>query len=154
MATERDPLEIRPTTTHPLFLGQRWGKKAERNIDRWGHQRLETILLAAIEELGEIAHELQWQSNVGDIDQNGGPRYPHADGRDLIDEMAGLGVRTRSYLEDIYSEPAGDGDGIEDLVLYENPADLEPIRLEIEDLAPLCYQLYWAIERLGSGGAR
>ncbi|SMO81405.1 hypothetical protein [Halorubrum cibi] len=32
----------------------RWEEKAEENVEEWGEQSLETLLLAAQEELGEL----------------------------------------------------------------------------------------------------
>jgi NTP pyrophosphatase (non-canonical NTP hydrolase) len=34
---------------------KRWQRKAEENIDEWGKQSIDTLLLATMEELGELA---------------------------------------------------------------------------------------------------
>ena len=48
----------------------RWRRKAERNVDRWGVQDVETILLAMQEEHGELAQAfLEARDEGGDRDR-------------------------------------------------------------------------------------
>lgn len=129
-------------------LGEKFGIKATSNIETWGNQRFDTLLLALIEEIGEIAHAISWECDVGDIDAYRSESNRHSDGRQLISEMAGLGIRTRSYLESEFGDPPGDGDTLDELELFDDPDSTDPILDEIEDAGPLLYQLYWAIEDL------
>lgn len=137
--------------SHGLLLGRKWNEKAEENIHKWGHQRHDTVLLALIEEIGEIAMAFEAGNAPG-----GGP-HPHVDrddphsyGRDLIHRMAELGRDTREFLEAEYPDPAGDGDGGHEYTLHGDPnsaEDAERIFEEVDDAAPLLFQLYWALER-------
>jgi NTP pyrophosphatase (non-canonical NTP hydrolase) len=137
---------------HYLFLGKRWGRKAESNIEEWGNQRHDTLLLALMEEVGEIAMAMEEHNEPG-----GGPHChqpghePYARGRGLIAEMAELGRDTRSFLEDEYESPAGKPEGSE-LELHGEPKSLEPIIEEVGDTAALCYQLYWALKEYEQPG--
>lgn len=136
--------------THRLYLGKRWGEKAENNIEEWGNQRPDTVLLALIEEVGEIAEAMQENCKPG-----GGPP-PVGDyddrpdrGRELIRRMAALGLETRDYLEAEYPAPAGEGTVTDDdeIRIIGPPIDDRAIMDEIEDAAPLLWQLFWAIEK-------
>lgn len=128
-------------------VSQEWRDSAEANVERWGNQTPAVLLLAMVEELGEIAMEMEAHSGpgggsppIGDYDN-----CPHR-GRELISMTARLGREVREYLETEFPEPAGDG-------THERPpritGDVEtaPIREELDDLAPLCWQLAWALER-------
>lgn len=136
-----------PTRTHGLFLGQQWNDKALENVERWGDQAVATLFLQCIEELGEIAHELQMDAGHGEIDQQA-----HR-GFEFMIEMAGLGTRVRSYLEANFEND--DGDPLpEDTRAEPRQAilgdldDTEGVLEELDDLAPLLFQLHWAIEDL------
>lgn len=133
-----------PGPTHPLHLGKRWGDHAEENIDRWGNQYPATLLLAMAEELGEIAQALLAQTDVGDVDAPGARR-----GRRLLHELAGHGIRTRAYLEETFEDPAGKPQ-TDPLITGRDIAgqslDVGPVLEETDDLAPLLWQLHWALE--------
>lgn len=135
--------------THPLFISKRWYDRAEENIDTWGNQSVPLLLLAAVEELGEVAQEVMDHTGPvygrppwGDYDST-----PH-DGRRLIADMAQLGRETREYLEANFDQPAGTpGGGHDDLAITGDVLDADAIQEEVDDLAPLLYQLAWALER-------
>lgn len=133
---------------HPLMLGKRWGDRAEQNIETWGNQRHDTLLLALIEEVGEIAMAMEEHNRP-----TSGEPHPYvrsddapAHGRRLISEMANLGVETRRFLESNYEEPAGSDTADGEYKLHGEPKEVEPILDEVEDTAPLCFQLYWALQ--------
>lgn len=70
-------------------LAERWGEKAEENVEKWGKQDVEVLLLAIQEELGELSQAvLQYR-----------------------------------FEEGYYA----------------------PIFEELDDLAPLLFQLYWSV---------
>lgn len=50
-----------------LFHSQRWGRRAEDNIDTWGQQDLDTLLIATQEKLGELVQAvLEARAEDGD----------------------------------------------------------------------------------------
>ena len=54
-------------TEHYLMLGQQWGQKAEENVEEWGIQKVDTLLLAIQEELGELTQaHLEARAEGGD----------------------------------------------------------------------------------------
>ncbi|MFC6716252.1 hypothetical protein ACFQGT_07895 [Natrialbaceae archaeon GCM10025810] len=66
---------------HHLFLGKRWGEKAQENVEKWGLQDVETLLLAAVEEQGELT-----QAVLEARDENGDPSRI----QDELDDLAAL----------------------------------------------------------------
>lgn len=113
---------------HKLSLAHAWAERAEENVDEWGHQRADTLVLALIEEVGEVADALlrDGRANV------------ETDGYALIAGMADMGDRTRDYLE----ERGGEVPIVEDLDGPEHTLE------EVQDAAPLCWQLYWAADEV------
>lgn len=138
---------------HPRDLSMQWFGTACENVGRWGNQSPALLFLAMVEELGEVAMELQDHTEpgdglppVGDYDST-----PH-DGRRLIADMAQLGRQTREYLEGNFDEPAGTtGSGYDDLAITGDVRDAEAIQDEVDDLAPLLYQLTWALQGVEDG---
>lgn len=114
---------------HKLSLAHAWARRAEENVEEWGHQRADTLALVLIEEVGEIA-DAMLRDGRADVD---------TEGYDLIARMADLGDHTREHLEG----RNGEAPVVEDLGDAEHTLD------EIQDAAPLCWQLYWAVD---SGG--
>lgn len=133
---------------HRLMLGNRWGEKAESNVEQWGNQRHDTVFLAMIEEVGEIAMAMESNNGPGGGLPPVGDYDDRADrGRQLIHRMAELGRDTREFLESEYPAPAGDP-GVEkdgEIAVHGDPRDTDPIIEEVEDAAPLLWQFYWAI---------
>ncbi|MFC6975697.1 hypothetical protein ACFQL1_15140 [Halomicroarcula sp. GCM10025709] len=130
-------------------LGDRWGERAEENVETWGNQRHDVLLLALIEEVGEVAMAMQNHCEGGaGLPPNAVPYdQPEVVGRDLIAEMASLGRQTRAFLEDEFPEPAGrDADGREHIAITGDPTDADRIVEEVEDAAPLLWQLHWALQ--------
>jgi NTP pyrophosphatase (non-canonical NTP hydrolase) len=61
--------------------------KAETNVERWGEQSVETLVLAATEELGELSRaHLEARDEDGDPDRL----------LDEIDDLAALCVQLRA----------------------------------------------------------
>lgn len=55
---------------HWQVLAERWAEKADENIQTWGKQDLDTLLLAAQEELGELTQAvLEARAEDGDPDR-------------------------------------------------------------------------------------
>lgn len=130
-----------------LMLGKRWQNRAVSNVEKWGNQRPDTLLLALIEEVGEVAMAMEANSEpIYHATPPGADDVPGAVGYRLIREMATLGRETRNFLEGEYSDPAGDGEGSEEHRIYGELTDPERVLEEVEDTAPLCWQLYWALQ--------
>lgn len=112
----------------------RWLEAAEENVERWGNQRPKGLALALAEVLAEVIDEL----GIGE---------PETTGADaVLEDVRDAGYRARFYLE----TTAEDDDG-NPLPLGERPRlagvdDREAALDELEDLAPLVYQLMWALE--------
>lgn len=70
-----------PSSDHYLLHGQRWGRAAADNIDTWGRQDLDTLLLATQEELGELCQAVLEASAEG-----GDPERIQAE----LDDLAAL----------------------------------------------------------------
>lgn len=137
---------------HPIMLGKRWGDRAESNIEKWGNQRHDTLLLALIEEIGEVAMAMEANSEtIYDATPPDADDVPSAVGRKLISDMADLGRETRDFLEGEYGDPAGDGDSPDEHRIHGEPTDVTQILEEVEDTAPLCWQLYWALQEVPDG---
>ena len=133
---------------HHLVLGKRWGNLAKENIKTWGNQRHDILLLALIEEIGEIAMAMESHCNTGDgLPPNAVPHdQPEVIGRELINEMAALGRKTRTYLETEFPEPSREGTTeMPNIQVTGEPQKIDPIIEEVEDAAPLLYQLYLAL---------
>lgn len=137
---------------HPLMLCKRWSDEAEANIEKWGNQRHDTLLLALIEEVGEIAIAMGANSEtIYDATPPDADDVPAAVGRELISDMAALGRETRDFLEGEYGDPASDGDSPDEHRIHDEPTDATRILEEVEDTAPLCFQLYWALQGVDGG---
>lgn len=124
--------------SHKLFLGERWGDKADENVEDWGHQYPATVLLAMVEELGEMAHALLGQTEIGDISSEDARR-----GRNLLCDAAGVGLRTRAYLEETFgADPSVDGRDIAGKM-----GSYARVVEENDDLAALAWQFHWSVEK-------
>lgn len=128
---------------HKLHLAKRWGDRAESNIEHWGNQAPATLFLAMIEEMGEIAQELERTQAPGSPDET------PSNGRLLIAAMAALGRRTRRYLEANFEDPAGKTTAepaIDGTDIIAHVSDPVAIQDELDDLMPLGWQLTWALK--------
>lgn len=110
---------------------------AESNTERWGLQEPIPLLLAIIEEVGELAHELAAASK---------PCEARAE-RDLegwrcMMEAAELGRRTQLHLEATSETPTGDPLPEPARPTYAQAyRDTTTVQDELLDLGALCYQL-------------
>lgn len=129
----------------------RWQARAEENIEKWGNQAPATLFLAMVEEMGEIAEELTEQAPGPHPDN---PSEAPFRGWEIIHEMADLGLETRDFLESNFEEPAGTGPmdpETRESIRHEQALgvgvvqDPEAVRDELDDLAPLCFQLRWKL---------
>jgi len=123
----------------------RWGAQADQNIDKWGDQSPATLLLAMVEELGEIADELDHQTDYPDDADPEATKAKH-----ILREMAALGELTRAYLESNFEadgapKPESDREAFRSQ-LAGPIADADPVQDELDDLMPLGFQLARALE--------
>lgn len=106
-----------------------WLEKSEENVEKWGKQRHDTLLLALVEEVGEIAMAFENECSVEPVDS-----YEQVEGLDLIHETAELGDFTRAFLEDKYSPG-------EEYRIMDEPENAERIIEEIDDTVPLLIEM-------------
>lgn len=120
-----------------------WRSTAEDNVDEWGVQPPADIVLALAEELSEVAEEIVENSEVP-------PERYGPDERQLMyfmTEVIVLGNQIREELEGRYEDDEG-----RPIPMNERPELLgeiensEPVMEEVDDLAPLVYQLVESIE--------
>lgn len=69
---------------------ERWVDKAEQNVARWGEQSIETLILAATEELGELS-----QAHLEARDEDGDPERIRTE----IDDLGALCLQLRAAAE-------------------------------------------------------
>lgn len=131
----------------PAALGAaaEWVDTAEGNVERWGNQRPKVLALALAEELAEIVAELL-------ADDEPRPRWSYdvdADARVRGDETLDLvrvaGFSAREYLEEFHEDENGDPRPPSEVPPLAGVADRDAALEELHDLAPLVYQLRWAL---------
>lgn len=116
----------------------RWEKKAEGNIERWGNQPPKMLLLAMAEEMAEIADEL--------LDDNGlPPNAYHSEAHSIINDIRTTGYVAREYLENQCEDENGNPLPPHERASISGVANRERAIEETEDLAPLLFQMYWAL---------
>jgi len=124
--------------THYLFLGKRWGRQAEENIEKWGNQRPKGLLLAMAEEMAEIADAL--------LNDNGLPPNAYqSEAHSILNDIRTTGYCAREFLEERCEDEQGDPLALEERPDLSGVADTQAATEETEDLAPLLFQLYWAL---------
>jgi len=135
-----------PGPTHKLFLAKDWGDQAEENVERWGNQSPTTLFLALVEEIGEMARELDRETEYPDDADVEAKKGKH-----LIRAMGDLGETTQRFLEENFEEPAGKpkpeserADFRQDIATSVD--DVDAIQDELDDAAPLLFQLTWALQ--------
>lgn len=134
-----------PEDAHP------WEQKAHENVQKWGLQPVDALLLAMGEEMGELAGEVHGFADYPEADGEGARMAEQ--GRDLIRRMDALGRDIRDFLETVSER---DGEPVPE---DERPDYLDPfpedlkrsrrerhIRAELDDLMALGYQFLWALE--------
>lgn len=126
-------------------LATEWSSKAEENIERWGTQRHDTLILALIEEVSEIISEMDVSDDIGpESIPDDSADVPHYEGGRLLREIEQLGAQCQEFLERHYESCEQNEN---EFRLLTEPSDSEEAKEEISDAAALCWQLYWAIER-------
>jgi len=122
-----------------------WEDQAAENLERWGDQDVAILFLAMVEEMGEIASVLEDDIAPGTPDED------VAALRVLIQQMARLGEETRVRLEGAFEDddgqplPEAERLLVRQAVLKRGVSDVDDVQDELDDLAPLCYQLTWAL---------
>ena len=123
---------------HYLMLGKRWGDRGEKNIEKWGNQRPKGLLLAMAEEMAEIADEL--------LEDNGLPPNAYQDRENsILNDIRTTGYVAREFLEEQCEDENGDPLPLSERPELSGVADVKAAREETEDLAPLLFQMYWAL---------
>jgi hypothetical protein len=135
-----------------------WERKAHENVQKWGLQSPDALLLAMGEEMGELAGEVHGMADYPDAD--GMDAVKAEQGRDLIRRMDDLGRDIRDFLESVSEdregEPIPEGERVVYLDVF--PPDLKRsrrarlIRSELDDLMALGYQFLWALDGEEHGG--
>jgi hypothetical protein len=129
--------------THHLMLGNRWGDRAEENIEKWGNQPPKMLLLAMAEEMAEVANEL--------LEHGGKPPNAHdSEAESLLNDIRTVGFRARKYLERECEDDDGNPLPAKEYPDIHGAANPERGREEVEDVAPLCWQLYWKLGEFSS----
>lgn len=124
-----------------------WPDDAVVNQVRWGEQPPVELVLALIEEVGELADE------VLDSARFESPAAKHA--RVCLSASRDAGFATRSFLESFFEDADGEPLPVEARPDLGSGVDAEAALDELDDLAPLCYQLAWVLddpEPLTDGG--
>lgn len=88
-----------PGFAEELFPSSTWKPKAEENIETWGVQSVETLLLAMQEELGELTQaHLEYQAEDGDRDRV----------RDELDDLGALCIQLSWVLNPRFTDEDGE----------------------------------------------
>jgi len=127
-------------TDHKLMLGKRWGDRAEENIENWGNQPAKMLLLAMAEEMAEVADELLEREALP-------PNAYQSEAHSILNDIRTTGYWAREYLEEQCENEQGDPLPPEERASISGVANPKQARDETEDIAPLCWQLYWALDQ-------
>lgn len=139
-------------STEQLELTELWLSQAHDNVDRWGNQSPGLLFLALVEELGEIAEQMIEQSTTRP--PSDGEHGTWSQGWRFINDVRRLGLDAREYLESKFDEPAGKDDPHlpTDLPIVAPFEDADAVQDEVDDAAPLLYQLTWSLDdEIGKG---
>lgn len=147
------PDENKPDVMEHMTAGMssEWEEKAHENVNKWGLQSPDALLLAMGEEMGELAGEVHGAADYPDAD--GEDARMAEQGRDLIRRMDQLGRDIRDYLETVSEQdgqPVPPEDRPDYLTVF--PEDLTDsrrerlIRAELDDLMALGFQFQWSLE--------
>lgn len=120
--------------------------KAERNIDRWGHQPVDALAFAIIEEVGELSQEV-----LLEVTELPDEADPHA--LALLEDVRDACLEVQTYLDlafhDARGEPLPPDERPELLGPIEDPAALLD---ETGDIGALIVQLEGALEAAMTDG--
>lgn len=120
---------------------ERWETKARENIDRWGNQTPTVLLLALIEEIAEVADEVLATADKAYEDDMAAQEAFHH-----LSEVRRTGFRCRQLLEDVFEDADGNPLPDDEVPRFVKRLDTDRVLDEVEDAAPLVYQLAWALE--------
>lgn len=128
-----------------------WRQQAASNVETWGQQDAVPLVLAKIEELGELAEVLL---DVVEFEETQTAWFTE----NRLKAMVDLGDAVQGFLE----QTSEDLDG-QPIPPEERPtlgtldeatdAQLEALRDELADDAALSFQLAWALDAVDGGGA-
>lgn len=115
-----------------------WPDDAVENMLRWGEQPAIDLVLAVVEEVGELADEVL---NSACFDT---PEAKHA--RVCLSAARDAGFVTRSFLEYSFEDDNGEPLPPDERPELGHGVDADAVLDELDDLAPLCYQLARALD--------
>lgn len=121
--------------------GEAWRRKAESNIECWGNQEAAVLLLALAEEIGEVADEVLATAERALHD---GMYSSHA--FKLLSEIRHIGFTSREFLEEHFENEHGNPLPEDEMPALVHDLDEERVLDEVDDAAPLVYQLVWALQ--------
>lgn len=120
---------------------EQWESRAEENIERWGNQPPAVLLLALCEEIAEVADELLATSKMPLTHQ-----MESSEASALLAEVRSAGFACRSFLESEFEDADGNPLPDSEVPTLVDDLDEERVLAELDDAAPLVYQLSWALE--------
>lgn len=119
---------------------EHWEGRATGNVERWGNQTPPVLLLALAEEIGEVADEALATGEKPLHD----PMYS-AEGIRLLSEVRRVGFACRDFLEEHFEDEDGAPLPEEDMPRIFHDLDEDRVLDEVDDAAPLLFQLSWAL---------
>lgn len=138
------PLDRPYGSEHPRDTAQRWIGQAEANVERWGNQPPAVLLLALVEVIAETADDLLATAEM-----------PMQDGMyasesyKLLSQVRHAGFACRDFLEEHFEDESGNPLPADEVPTLVHDLDRDRVLNELEDAAPLVYQLRWALAQEG-----
>lgn len=127
------------------YMNSLWHAQAKENVEKWGLQSIGVLLCTIVEEVGEMAAEIDGNVQPATDDD---PVDVYSM-ESIIIEMERLGLRAQKTHEAIYEDSEGNPrDGPE---LRFN-GDMSRLSDELDDTVALLYQMQAALDRMAIGG--
>jgi len=124
-----------------------YSHRALGNVYKWGPQSVDTLALAAVEEMGEVCGEL-----IEDTDLD----YPEDPGefedasrevaRRILAQQVKLGEAAKMFLHDSYDDDPEVLREVGELEFVDRPYSAIGVREEARDLGTLCVQMEHAVD--------
>ena len=117
-----------------------WEDIARENVDRWGEQPPAVLLLALVEEVAETVDELLKTA------EKGTETMVPAEAMARLAAVRDAGFECRAFLEREFEDETGDPLPREEWPTLVWDFDAVAVAEELDDTAPLVYQLAWALD--------
>lgn len=131
-----------------VFDRPHWRTQATKNTQTWGLQEPLPLVLAIVEEVGELATEMA-RMTIPAEDR----AEVELEGWNCLMNAADVGRRTRQHLEATSEDPDGNPLPPEErpsyAARYTDPGETQK---ELQDLGALCYQLAASLDHQEGGG--